>query len=414
MTEAAQSSLAASEREWKTFRWDLVRGGAYGVVEMGFQVFALLILIRVFEADDSIKRYLPAAHGIGLLLCPFFLGRLAGSGRVRPTTVVSLLWTGAAISVLMAAVSRSGLLVLAGFALAQILVGLGVPLMTRIYSDNYPAIRRGQRVSTAIFCSAILGILFGFVGGGILDIDPEHLRFYPLLFVLVAAALVLGAMSIYRIPSDSVASIQSPSVWLYLKEAWEDRVFRLLLVGWMFMGFGNLMLIPVRVEYLANSRYGVTASNAQIALVMAVTVPAFRILSVPIWGKVFDLLNLIVVRVILNITFMVSIVIFFTTHSLWVMGVGAAMLGVAFGGGALIWSLWVTKIAPPEKVSHYMSVHGMLTGVRATTAPFLGYYLLERGGPLFVASISVVMIVISCFLFLPLYGPVERARASGL
>ena len=43
----------------------------------------------------------------------------------------------------------------------------------------------------------------------------------------------------------------------------QDRLFRRVLISWMLLGFGNLMMLPLRVEYLANpkSSYVVVANH---------------------------------------------------------------------------------------------------------------------------------------------------------
>ena len=52
----------------------------------------------------------------------------------------------------------------------------------------------------------------------------------------------------------------------------EDALFRRTLVMWMLMGFANLMVLPLRVEYLANPKQGVTWNGA-------VLTAAFQLLS---------------------------------------------------------------------------------------------------------------------------------------
>ena len=41
-----------------------------------------------------------------------------------------------------------------------------------------------------------------------------------------------------------------------------------------------------------------------------------------------------------------------------------------------MWSLWVTKFAPPERAADYMSVHTFFTGIRGLLSPFLGFFLV--------------------------------------
>jgi len=83
------------------------------------------------------------------------------------------------------------------------------------------------------------------------------------------------------------------------------------------------------------------------------------------------------------------------------------------GGGKIFWSLWVTKIAPAEKASSYMSIHMALTGLRGTVAPFLGYWILSQSSPSAVAIIGVTLIAISIVLFELMRGH-ERLRTRNL
>jgi predicted MFS family arabinose efflux permease len=78
--------------------------------------------------------------------------------------------------------------------------------------------------------------------------------------------------------------------------------------------------------------------------------------------------------------------------------------GIAMGGGKIFWGLWVTKIAPPEKASAYMSIHMALTGFRGTLAPFLGYWILASSSPALVAWVGLALIAAAMLLFQTLYG----------
>ncbi len=66
-----------------------------------------------------------------------------------------------------------------------------------------------------------------------------------------------------------------------------------------------------------------------------------------------------------------------------------------------MWALFVTKVAPEEKVAAYMSVHGFFTGIRGASAPFLGYALLNTH-PSFAAWVALVLIGASTVIFLPM------------
>jgi len=132
---------------------------------------------------------------------------------------------------------------------------------------------------------------------------------------------------------------------------------------------------------------------------MLVVPAAARILSTKMWGHFFDRLHFVTTRNLLNIFFFASIGFFFFTTNLYILGLAMVCQGLAFGGGKIFWSLWVTKIAPEEKASSYMSIHMALTGLRGTLAPFIGYYILSRSTPSSVAIGGMLLIGIAIVLF---------------
>ena len=167
----------------------------------------------------------------------------------------------------------------------------------------------------------------------------------------------------------------------------------------MLLGLGNLIALPIRVEYLADPKYGINANNTTIAVLMMVIPATTRVLSTRMWGHFFDRLHFVTTRNLLNVSFLMSIGLFFFSSNLYVLGLAMAFQGLAMGGGKIFWNLWVTKIAPEEKASSYMSIHMALTGLRGTIAPFLGYWILSQSNPGVVAVIGVTLVSISIVLF---------------
>lgn len=404
-----EQKLTREEIARTTYRWDRWRGAGQGIVETCWRVFALLVAIRVFQADESIKQFIPAGLGIGFLLSP--LGLSFASRRSMPLSgIIAILWLLVAVAVAGMIFAQSVFIFVACVALAQIMASQSTSLTTHIYSSNYPANKRGSWLSTTFIISSFAGIGFGFLGGELLDLAVD---LYPVIFIAGMLAALLSAWSSRKIPSEPGTSLEAPAPLAGMKVAWEDRLFRMMLTAWMLMGMGNLMLIPIRVEYLANPLYGINASNAQISMLLISIVLAFRLLSTKIWGVLFDRVNVVTLRIILNGVFMGSIVFFFFTTDLYVMAVGCALLGTAFGGGGILWALYVTKIAPPQKVASYMSVHSFMTGLRMALAPFIGYTVVQFAHPVVAAWIALLMIGISSIMFLPL-RPLIDAKAGEL
>ena len=210
----------------KTYFWDRIRGAGQGLGETCWHVFALLIAIRVFHADESIKQFIPAGLGMGLLLSPIGLS-IANRINKPIATIVSSLWVGVAIALAGMALSTSIIPFVLCVALAQILASQAVPMMTHLYSENYPAHQRGSRLSTTFIIGSLAGIGFGYAGGKILDFGVQ---FYPVIFVIGLSAALLSAWACRRIPSESAHTLRSRHPLRSLAIAWEDRLFRFLLV----------------------------------------------------------------------------------------------------------------------------------------------------------------------------------------
>ena len=398
------------ERARQTFRWDLLRGGCHGILETTWQTFALLVAIRVFGAEDTLKSFLPAAFGIGLILNPLILS-MVGRTRMRIGNLLALYALGGGTAFGFAVLTQDLLGYIALVVLAQIFFAQTVPLMTQVYSENYKGTERGKRFAVTAVIGSLVGIVVSSGGGKLLDLD---LGFYRLLFLLCFLAGLGSALAYHRMPTQTMQDIKVGNPWSDIPLIWRDRVFGWMLAGWMLMGLGNLMTLPIRVEYMANPLYGINATNAQVGLILGAIPLTFRILSTLLWGALFDRWNMITMRIVLNLFFLLSVVLYFSTESLVLMGLSTALLGMAMGGGGIIWQLWVTKVAPPGKVSSYMSIHGATTGLRAAAAPFLGYFLLVQFSPGITAVFAGLLIACSTVIFIPLYQQIQERGNNAL
>jgi len=112
-------------------------------------------------------------------------------------------------------------------------------------------------------------------------------------------------------------------------------------------------------------------------------------------------MNFFVLRFILNGIFVVSILFYFLVGQFWAFVLGSFLLGFAFSGGAVAWSLWVTKVAPADEVADYMSVHTCMTGARALVAPLISVPLIQVLPVPWIVAISAGSITISLVLLGP-------------
>jgi MFS family permease len=417
--------VTPEQRTALTYRYEKWRALAAGVLETAGTTFLLLIAVRWFQAGALAKALVATGASVGLILAPVVVSQVE---RRQWPTARAAAWIA---MVGAAAFSFSALFPVLPVFIAGAVVGLAcasalVPLLTHVYQQNYPESRRGLLFSRTVMVRIAAAVVFGELAGRWLSPPQagawygrffsggmEHFRW---LLVGFAAAHALAAYSLLRVPSIPLSITGGSHPFKALRYVRHDRLFRMTLISWMFLGFGNLMMVPLRVEYLANtSKYGVTLQGAAlsagaIALLTSVLPNLARLLLNPLWGWLFDRMNFFVMRITLNLGFMLGILSFFTTGSFWGLIAGAIFYGVSIAGGDVAWSLWVTKFAPPERVADYMAVHTFFTGVRGAVAPVLAF---QAAGVLPLSTLgwfSAALVLIGTLLLVPEIRHGQRSR----
>jgi MFS family permease len=402
----AQDALGQDQGVVKnTQKYDLWRNLFNGIVEAGFASTALLVAIRYFEASDSAKSLIAGGSCLGFLLAPGFL-LLIGKSRTPVSRICALLTLGTACGILLSATAKSYWAYAGWLIIACVLIGQVPSLMVHIYSRNYRSGERGRKISGNLMLSAIVGAVTALLVGWLLDQDLSNFR--PLAVVMSLLCLCTAYFHLH-IPSEPLKP-NTGGLSRDLRHALKDRLFSWMLTGWMLMGIGNLVTIPLRVEYLANPAYGINASNTVVLAITLVVPLVTRVASIPVWGWAFDRFNLAFVRIAINLFFLVGLFLYFRTQDFVFLCLAAALIGWATGGGTMAWTLWVTKVAPSGRESSYMSIHSFFTGVRGVPAPFVGYWILTTLGASQVAWTSAILIGLSCLIFLKLSSD-QRLRA---
>lgn len=396
--DSADHILHSQKRAAQTFNRDRIRGACNGILETCLQTFGLLIVIREFHAPGSIKSLLVAAYPAGLLLTPITLFWFARQGWPASTTV-SRNYAVAAVAFLAAALAPNLFLFILGSLLAAMILGQQMPLMVHIYSENYAPSRRGQLLSSSVALSVAVATIFSLAGGALLDFD---LSTYRWLYVVAAGASLIACVAVSRIPSSPLSPTGSRNPLANLALAWKDRMFGAMLGAWMLMGMGNLITVPLRIEYMANPAYGINATNAQIAMATAVIPSLVRVFTTHLWGYFFDRFDFFLIRMALNGFALAAILLFFASTTLWHLFLAGGILGFAVAGSNIAWSLWVTKFAPANRAPDYMSVHTFATGIRGVMAPFIGFAVIVALSPLTTGIIAASLIGTSILLLIPI------------
>ena len=355
-----------------TFRHELLRSLSAGIIETAGRTFLLVIAMQHFQAGATAKALLAAGGSMGLLFTPLVVWVVHRQRWRTSRSAAVLSAIGCVAFLLPALLSWPGLFVPA--CVVGMMAGyLSIPLLTQMYQENYPAEERGRLFSRTVMVRIGGAIVFSDLGGRILEGGGGSFRI--LLFVF-AVAHGVGAWCLSRCPTSPLQGDHAAHPLKPMRLIGEDARFRNTLISWMLMGFANLMMLPLRIEYLAHpDKYHLAfvPSAVEIAWITGVVPNLARLVMNPIWGRLFDRMNFFALRAVLNAGFAIGILAFFVSDSMTGLVLGAIVYGISEAGGDVAWSLWVTKLAPADRVADYMGVHTCMTGVRGVIAPAVGF-----------------------------------------
>ena len=394
-----------------TYRYERWRAIASGILETAGSTFLLLIALRSFHAGATAKALVAGGGSLGLMIAPVVVSAVSSSGW-RAAKAASALAAGGAVCFLAMALMPVLPVFVIGSIMALTASSAAVPLLTQIYQENYPEKNRGYLFSRTVMIRIATAALFSELAGRALS---GHLASFQYLLLVFAGAFAGASFCLGRCPSRPLKDSGGTHPFRSLRFAWHDALFRRTLICWMLMGFGNLMMIPLRVEYLGNAKYGLELSGSEIAFLTGVVPNAARLVVSPVWGWLFDRMNFFVLRLTLNVSMGLGILAFFTSQDVSGLILGAIAFGISNAGGDVAWSLWVTKFAPADQVADYMSVHTFFTGVRGISAPLVAFHLSQQVSIQTLGWIAAGLVAASCILLLPeiKFGRLGR-RASAL
>lgn len=387
-----------SRRGRRTLPWDLMRGGFEGAGHAFVGTFALLVAIQHFNCSDNLKSTIAAGSSVGLGVSFLYATYSHHWIRKRNIEAAIPLFTAAACCFASAWVTSPTAYAILCF-LAALLFMTRAPIMTAIYRENYKRIVRGQVFSLSVLLGALSSATLAFLGGKYLDLGIERYRY---LFVFFAFLLCGAALAVLRIPCDRKPREALPNPFSYFSVLGKDTAFVYVLVTWFIFGFANLTLFPQRLEYISQERYGFSLSPGMVALVIAVVPEVTRMVMVIPMGRLFDRMNFIVLRILINLFFLGYMLVYFRASSVWQLVVSSMFLGIGFAGGAISWNLWVTKFAAPSDTAKYMAMHTFFNGVRGIIGPFVGYWLARQFSVPVTAKFCAGLTFLSLLMLLPL------------
>jgi predicted MFS family arabinose efflux permease len=377
----------------KTFRWDVLRGVSHGAMSALMGGCFLLIAIKYFDATSNQKSIIAASNFVGLLLSVVYAAWTPVLGR--KTLSCALPTTGVALGLLIAAQAKDAVMYTVGTSVAGVCISLAAPILTAIYRDNYAGTHRGRIFGIVVVISGLASVLAQYLGAQVLELALDNFRN---LYIVMAGLALTGGFAILRIPSKDEGPADITNPLTSLKVIVEHPRFGYVLGAWFLFGLANLSLMPQRFEYLSQAQYGFALSSAEIIYIVVLATEISKLLSTPFWAYLFDRFNFIKLRMAMTILIGSHVLIYYNAHEPFWLVVGSVLLGTAFGGGHLAWTLWVTKFAAPEETARYMSVHTFFNGIRGVIGPWLGYMSVEHLGIRTTAWIGAGIIFLSVAL----------------
>ena len=168
---------------------------------------------------------------------------------------------------------------------------------------------------------------------------------------------------------------------LYARFMWWMSVF----------GFGNLMLAaPMTFVSTDELKLDYTAGIMINAIVPLLIMP----LAIPLWARLMSRTHIIQFRSIHGWSFVlasVAVTLASYLHSIQLLYLGSALLGVGYAGGTLAWNLGHQDFASAERDAEYMAVHVTLNGIRGIFAPLAAWGLHQWLAPLGYAPLVLVV-----------------------
>ena len=309
-----------------------------------------------------------------------------GRNKVRFLVCMQLLAAVMIALIAFAPMSATGLWIMCiGAAGGRVAWSGVVTVRSTVWRMNYPSTDRARLAGKLATVQAVILLATGLLIGAVSEQHPQAFR------VIYPAAALLGLVGIWIYSGTRVrghrallaaesahrssASLVSPMVLLEVLR--DDRRFRNYMLCMFVFGSGNLMVaaplvVVLRERFMLGTLQGILVTFA-VSMV-------FMLASIPLWSRFLDRVHIVQFRAVHSWAFASSIAAFLlgaVSGQLWLMYLGAAGKGLAFGGGVLAWNLGHHDFAPPHRAGQYMGVHVTLTGIRGLFAPAAGIGIYE-------------------------------------
>jgi len=397
------------------YRRELIGACAFPFALVLFEGSVLSVLVRIgFEGVapnvmlNTIAAFIGVVPALANLSSFFWVRLVHGRDKIRTITRIQLVMLGAAMMLMLAPRNEIGLVMIAGAALCARVCWAGfTTIRSTVWRNNYRAGIRARITGRFAMVGPTLIALLALGLGSVIDFVGQA-QGWARAWGLDGAGSTDWAWAVFRVavPAGAAVALIGTVAWRGIRvrehrrlirleretsqaeapsfNPWQmrgvmlrDKDFDKFMTAQFLLGLGNIMsfsmlAIVLREVFEAGNFRSLIVSTAISLLVMP--------MAVPFWAKLLDGVHIARFRSIHSWVFVVALGVLFygcLTRQFWPLYVFAALRGVAFGGGALAWTLGHLDFAGEHNASTYMGVHVTLTGVRGVLAWVGGVALYE-------------------------------------
>jgi MFS family permease len=357
----------------------VIEGGVVGVLAK--YAFEGVVATRNLNIAVAILATAPAFANV-----TSFVWAAINHGRAKIRFIVSLQVVTAGLVAAIAFVPQTGaglVMLTAAAVLARVCWSGVITIRSTLWRVNYPRTERARLAGKMATAQALIITLVALGVGAAMRTNLEAFRFiYPVAAgVGLIGTWVFSGLRVRRHRALVRAEQEEHTQLATLLGSWRilltDRRYGCYQACMFVFGLGNLMIMAPLVIMLRD-RFGM---NTLESVLITTTLPTtFMILTIPIWSRLLDRMDIVRFRSFHSWWHVSAIVLFFagamTMHP-WLMFLGGMTKGSAYGGGALSWNLGHHDFAPRHQASRYMGVHVTLTGIRGLIAPLIAVGLYE-------------------------------------
>lgn len=388
--------------EKKTFINNNIRVVLESFIAPAVESVFLYVAMKYFMLSDGAVSFISSSRFIGMI-CALFLTSWLSKYNWRKTSILAFFTAFAAIILLTGSLTNSPSLFVICIGVYSIFIYTRPPFFTAVFSENYQMEHRGRLFSISALISMICASGIGFLFKEVLELKLSN---YHILLICFSVSLLFSSVIIKKIPSSRFK--RKVSIFKCFKLLKQYPVFAYILFVWFIFGLGNLWTTTVRMIYLADESRGLGLPLNTVMLLTVIIPPICRMGSAYVWAMIFDKINIVITRILLNVFIGAGLAVFFISSNITVMIAASIIYYIGLGGTFVVWNLWVTKIAPPDKIQEFMALHTFFTGVRGTFGPFLGVLFISRYSFAGMGFISGAAFLVSIIMLIPLIGKIQN------